>query len=116
MLNDELLNTLMSFMIELAVILLILLFSRNKKEQGRKVTRLALIAAAFPLINGIYEETLFLFYFWKYELDGKIVITHSMVLQYVILLVKAILGFFVIFFIHKLLLKISNKKKNESPA
>ena len=49
-----------SFMIDLAVVLLLLLFSRGEKERKRKIIRLILIACAFPLAISIIEETWYL--------------------------------------------------------
>ena len=52
-----------SFMIDLATVLILLLFSRSKKERERKIFPLLIIACVIPLAVTLFDESVFLIKF-----------------------------------------------------
>lgn len=114
--KNELFGAFLSFMIDLAVVIIILLFSRSKKERQRKATRLILITCAFPLVISLFEESWFLISFLQEinELYGSMAITTdelwSIIWAFAIPIIEAVLGFILIFLTHKILLNSSNRK------
>ncbi len=113
--GKELFGAFLSFMIDLAMVLIILILSRSKKERNRKITRLILITCAFPLIVSLFEEIWFLVAFLKEinELYGSMAINSkelwSIVWAFAVPFIEAVLGFIVIFVTHKILRKTSQK-------
>ncbi len=100
-----------SFMIDLAIVLLLLLFSRNKKERDRKATRLILIACLFPLVISLTEEIWFttaLLIEIKAEY-GSVALNSSeitsIILGFVRPVINAVTGFVIMLFTHKTLKK-----------
>ena len=98
-----------SFMIDLAVLLLLLLFSRGKKERKRSVIRLILIASAFPLAITLFEESWYLVNILieiKAE-SGSAALTAaetlSAVWSFVRPVINAVIGFAVMLLTHKIL-------------
>ena len=108
-LENELIGTLMSFMIDLAVVILIFLFSRSKKEQKRTVTRLIIITCLFPLVISLIEEIWFLGVFLMEikEESGSMAVTSSelgaIVKAFAVPFIEAILGFLLMLGTHKIL-------------
>lgn len=100
-----------SFMIELAVVLLLFLFSRNKKERDRSVIPLILITCAFPLAISVIEETWYLINtlilikaeYGSALLTGNEILTA--ILPYIRPLVNAVIGFAIMLVTHKILKK-----------
>lgn len=107
---EELLGAALSFMIDLAVVILIFLFSKTRREKQRRVTFLAIITCIFPLIISISEESVIIVDFWMRDLGGQVVFTPSMAKALLIPAAEAVLGFAVIFITHRLLLKASAKE------
>ncbi len=112
--GSYLFSMLSSFMIDLAVVLLLLLFSRGQKERQRKVIRLILIACAFPLAISIFEETWYLINILiqiKAEY-GSAALTGaeigSVVWSFTRPVINAVIGFVIMFLTHKIL-KPNNK-------
>lgn len=100
-----------SFMIDLAVVLLLLLFSRGPKERQRKVIRLILIACAFPLAISIIEETWYLINILiqiKAEY-GNAALTGteigSVIWSFTRPVINAVIGFVIMLVTHKILKK-----------
>ncbi|MBQ4561898.1 MAG: hypothetical protein IJA55_06220 [Clostridia bacterium] len=106
-----LLSFVTSFMIDLAVVLLLLLFSRGQKERKRKVIRLILIACVFPLIITIFEETWYLINILieiKAEY-GNAALTGteigSVIWSFTRPVINAVIGFVIMLVTHKILKK-----------
>ncbi len=107
--GSYILSIITSFMIDLAVVLLLLLFSRGQKERQRKVIRLILIACAFPLAISIFEETWYLINILiqiKAEY-GSAALTGaeigSVVWSFTRPVINAVIGFVIMFLTHKIL-------------
>ena len=102
-----------SFMIDLAVVILLLLFSRGLKERSRKVIRLILIACAFPLCISVIEETWYLINILieiKSEYGSAVLTTAealSAVWSFVRPVINAAAGFGIMLLTHKILKKAS---------
>ena len=109
--KQELLGAFLSFMIDLAVVMIIFLFSRSRKERQRKITRLIIITCALPLIISLFEEIWFLAAFLQEinELYGSMAITSSelwaIIQAFAIPFIEAVLGFILMLLTHKLLKK-----------
>ncbi len=103
-----LVSVMSTFMIELAILLILLLISRGKKERSRKVYRLAIIACIFPFVVSVIDELSFLWMFWMDDLGGQVVFTASMALPFINIIIRAILGFGIIVATHKILKKTGN--------
>lgn len=110
---DELLGAVLSFMIDLAVVILILLFSRSRKETERRITFLAVITCIFPLLISLSEESVIIIDFWMRDLGGKVVFTPSMAKALLLPLGEAVLGFLLIFATHRILYKVSKAKEEK---
>lgn len=103
------LSAVTSFLIDLAIVILLLLFSRGAKERKRKALRLILIACAFPLAIGFAEE---IWYMVLSLMDikaeyGSMALTATDVfaalLYFVRPVMNAAIGFAIMFITHKIL-------------
>lgn len=102
-----------NFMIELAIIIILLLLSRSHKEQSRTVTRLSLFACLIPCGAVLTEE---LFIFIKFLMDikrdyGSMAMTGDEIISVLSAfgrpLLEALIGYGIIRMIHLGLKKIS---------
>ena len=109
-----LLSIFTSFMIDLAVVILLLLFSRGAKERKRTAIRLILIACAFPLVISIFEEAWYLVNILieiKSEYGSAALTTAetlSAIWSFVRPVINAVIGFAIMLLCHKIL---KNKSK-----
>lgn len=107
--GSYLLSILTSFMIDLAVVILLLLFSRSRREREHRAIRLMLIAAAFPLAISLFEETWYLVNILiqiKAEYGSAALTaaeTLSAIWSFVRPVINAVIGFAMMLLTHKIL-------------
>ncbi|MBR4880651.1 MAG: hypothetical protein IKU19_01885 [Clostridia bacterium] len=103
------LSIIMSFMIDLAVVILLFLFSRSKKERQRTILPLILITCAFPLVITVIEESWYLINILiqiKAEYGSAALTMEeslSAIWSFVRPLINAVIGFGIMFVTHKTL-------------
>ena len=98
-----------SFMIDLAVVIHLLLFSRSKKERQRSAVAIILIASAFPLVISLFEETWYLINiliqikaeYGSAALNGTEIL--SVIWSFVRPVINAGIGFLIMLVTHKIL-------------